>query len=216
MVAIAFLYDRFLKSEDRRLFLADLGAALDKKLAETARVQYFNDASHAEDALADIAGRERYSFYAIGSKSTAASYLKKVAEKACAGAMDYHRLLTGDHITDDLHQHLRSVIGKENVFIHWHPSEKWGNVAIAEEEVLWTLPTPKANEFTGFKVYGRHHHELHRQYFNQAIDDNETIEIWNERGIEILCEKHGYPFARHADQIRDILKKELARLTMSH
>jgi hypothetical protein len=145
---------------------------------------------------------------ALGAKSTATPYLDQIAHKVSSGDIIYYRLLTGDHITHDLHVHLDALLNTPGVQIAWNRSEKYGNLTVSEQQAIVALPTPYWNRFAGLKLPGERNTRLYSQYFLEALA--KSVPVRTMRAIEALCETCSPHTSRNERQIEQILRDELA------
>jgi hypothetical protein len=134
-------------------------------------VQYLEDSSSIINELEVVAKKADEFIMAIGAKSTASTYLDGIAEQVRRGHITYYRLLTGDHMTHDLHTHLESILDAPGVQVAWNRSEKFGNLTVSEQEALLVLPTPYWNRFAAIKLPGERNARLYSQYFLEAFTD---------------------------------------------
>ncbi len=126
---------------------------------------------------------------ALGAKSTAKAYLDRIGRKTKDGEVRYVRLLTGDHITHQLHEHLLNVIALPTASVGWNRSEKYGQMTISEHAVLLAIPTSHPTQFRGLKLEGPEHASLFSDVFWEALGVGITLR--NSRSLELLCEDCG-------------------------
>jgi hypothetical protein len=127
--------------------------------------------------------------YIIGAKSTRKSYLEAITKKVSHPNILYSRLLTGNHITHDVHKHLDTLVGKRNVQVTWHPSEKYQTMVVTESQVVIVLPTPDPEIVRAIKFPGEANAREQFAYFTLSLKDEKAVEIRTKKGVEILCEK---------------------------
>jgi len=170
-------------------------------------IQYLEDNSSVISELHDMVRKADEFIMALGSKSTATSYLDQITHKVRSGDIIYYRLLTGNHITHDLHIHLDAVLNTPGVQIAWNRSEKYGSVTVSEQQAIVVLPTPYWNRFAGIKLPGGRNARLYSQYFLETFA--KSVSVRTKRAIEALCEKCSPNTARDERQIEQILRDEL-------
>lgn len=171
-------------------------------------VQYLEDSSSVINELQDMVRKADEFIMALGAKSTATPYLDQITHKVSSGDITYYRLLTGDHITHDLHVHLDALLNTPGVQIAWNRSEKYGNLTVSEQQAIVTLPTPYWNRFAGLKLPGERNTRLYSQYFLEAFA--KSVPVRTNRAIEALCETCSPNTSRNERQIEQILRDELA------
>ena len=175
----------------------------------TQGVQYLDDSSSVVSELEDMVKKSDEFIMALGSKSTAVSYLDRISKRVRSGTITYYRLLTGDHITHDLHTHLEGLLSNQETRIAWNRSEKYGTVAVSDKQAVFVLPTPYSTKFVGLKLLGERNARLYNQYFTQAFGKSTLIKT--PVALSALCEACSPNIAQNEEQIKQVLEKELAK-----
>lgn len=175
----------------------------------TQGVQYLDDSSSVISELEDMVKRSDEFIMALGSKSTAVSYLERISQRVCSGTISYYRLLTGDHITHDLHTHLESLISNQETKIAWNRSEKYGSLTVSDKQAVFVLPSPYPTRFVGLKLLGARNTRLYNQYFTQAFVKSTPIET--PTALSALCETCSPDVARNEERIQQVLQEELGK-----
>jgi TIR domain len=151
---------------------------------------YLREKSEVDSALVDLAMESTQTLKATGGKSRIVSYLKKISENVKYGKIKaYHRLITGDHITHELHEHLNVLIDKKGTDFRWTPTEKYGNISISENHVIFVLPSPYPEDYTGIKFATRRSVFFYAEFFNHIFNSSKNIAIPTKQETSILCEK---------------------------
>lgn len=176
----------------------------------TLGVQYLDDAESVTTELERIVRQADETVMALGAKSRAVRYLKAIENAVAQRAIIYYRLLDGDDITHELHEHLQRLVKAPNVQIAWTPKERFGHLTVTEHECVIVFPAPYRNKLSGLRLPGDMNSRRYTQYFLEAF--SESLPIRTERSIEILCEKCGSTTAGNLDEIRRILGEELQAL----
>lgn len=172
-------------------------------------VEFIKDGTQIFDELQNMVESASSYVYIIGAKSTRKSYLDIITKKVSHPNILYSRLLTGNHITHDIHKHLDTVVGKRNVQITWHPSEKYQAMVVTEKQAVIVLPTPDPNSVRALKFPGEANAREQFAYFTLSLKDERAVEIRTKKGVEILCEKCSV--LAHSDEkvLAKALKSEL-------
>lgn len=170
-------------------------------------IEFLDDSPSVINALEDMVRKSDEFIMTIGSKSTAGTYLEGISQRVLSRGVTYYRLLTGDHITHDLHVHLDNLIFNQDTKIAWNLSEKYVTLSVSEKHAIQVLPTPYATKFMGIKLLGERNARLYAQYFTQAFD--QSIQIKTLFALSVLCEKCRPDIARNEKRIEQILRKEL-------
>lgn len=127
---------------------------------------------------------------AVGGKSTAEDYLQRIERKVIGGEITYSRVLTGNHITHELHDHLqRLMINDDTVRVAWNPSEKYGHVTISEHQVVFAIPTPNPVKFKGLRLAGMEHSGLFTEVFWEAFNEERGVRFGSTESLTFLCER---------------------------
>jgi len=171
-------------------------------------IQYLENSSNVISELQDMVRKADKFIMTLGAKSTATSYLEQIASEVKVRDITYFRLLTGDHITHNLHVHLGALLNEPKVEIAWNRSEKYGNFTVSEQQVIVALPTPSWDRFAGIKLPGERIAAPYSQCFLEAF--RKSVPVRTERAIEALCEECNLNTARDERQIEQILREELA------
>lgn len=167
--------------------------------------RYLTDSDSVLRQLQVLVDSASEKILALGAKSTAIAYLERISRKVTDGDVTYSRLLTGDHITHELHQHLLGLINLTLVNVGWNYSEKYGNLTVSEREVLLAIPTPHPNRFRGLKLVGPEQAGLFSEVFWEAF--REGMNLNNPRSLEILCEECGSSTHRGEFELKEMLTK---------
>jgi hypothetical protein len=212
LLAISFVM--FATVIDRHTKLARIERLLQQSMdTYVLGVQYLKDSSSVIAELQDMVRKAEEFIMALGAKSTATPYLQQITDRASSGEIIYYRLLTGDHITHNLHIHLDFLLNTPGVHIAWNRSEKYGNLTVSEQQAIVALPTPYWNKFAGIKLPGERNARLYSQYFLEALA--KSVPVRTKRAIEALCETCSANTTRYEQQIEQILRDELAA-SVSH
>ena len=167
---------------------------------------YLRNKSEVDSALLDLVKESRQTLKATGGKSRIVSYLEEIAENLDSGKIRaYHRLITGDHITHELHEHLEPLIDHKGSEFRWNSSDKYGNISISENQVVFVLPSPYPDDYTGFKLSTESSAFFYSEFFNRAFNSEKSIRISTRAAIKVLCEKCSPGIAHDADMIRQLL-----------
>jgi len=194
---------------DRRTKLARIERLLQQSIdTYVLGVQYLENSSSVISELQDMVRKADEFIMALGAKSTATPYLDQIARKVSSSHITYYRLLTGDHITHDLHVHLDALLNTPGVQIAWNRSEKYGNLTVSEQQAIVALPTPYWNRFAGIKLPGERNARLYSQYFLEAFA--KSVPVRTRRAVEALCETCSPNTARDERQIEQMLRDELS------
>ena len=205
LVAIGLLI--FAAVFERRTILDRIERLL-KQLLDTQLlgVQYLPDRASVVRELTSTIDGATEAMWALGAKSTADVYLERIASKTLSGHTTYHRLLTGNHITHKLHEHLIPLIDLEAVQVAWNHSEKYGYLTVSDSKVMMVFPSPHPEKFTGLRLPGASYSLHYSQVFMQAFTDG--IPVTSERGLSLLCEECSPNIPRDELQLTQALKRE--------
>ena len=147
---------------------------------------------------------------AVGAKSTATIYLQQVSRKVGSGDITYYRLLTGNHITHELHEHLGSLLGSPNVDVAWNYSEKFGTFTVSEDQVVLAIPSPYLSKFTGIVLPGSASSRLFTHLFLEAF--HSSTPITGPKQLALLCEQCGPNTARTEKSLSELLEPQPAAI----
>lgn len=166
-------------------------AHIEKLIEQTANsaalgVQYLDEGALVINELQTTVRSANEYIMAVGGKSTATAYLDLIAARVEQDGLQYYRLLTGNHITHDLHQHLQRLIESPHVRVAWSHSEKYRAFTTSEQQAVVVLPTPYRNKFAGIRLPGERNALLHSQYFLETFA--KSLPVRTAHGLEILCE----------------------------
>jgi hypothetical protein len=181
-----------------------------RELLQDDEFEYIAETKDVIKNLSSITQEAKEFLYSIGAKSTAEDYLAEIELKNMEN-FQYRRLLTGDHITKELHDHLLTIRknGEIDVKIAWIKSEKYGQMTITENGVIIALPSPYKKEFKGIKIIGDNDARHYIQYFLDAF--SEGIEIVTDDGIKCLLDSNEYGVSRNDYKIERFLLNELEK-----
>jgi hypothetical protein len=168
--------------------------------------QYLEDSRTVIGELERIARRADETIMSLGSKSSASGYLNAINEAIHQRDVIYYRLISGTHITHELHEHLRSVVHTANVQMAWTPKEKFGNLTVTEQECILVFPAPYQNQFSGLRLPGETNSRRYIQYFLEAF--SKSFPVRTERSLEVMCEKCSPDTARDVEKIRKVISEE--------
>lgn len=81
--------------------------------------------------------------FTTGGRAREVNYLNCLNRKVLNENVKYYRIILGDHIHHDFHEHLREVVNKKpsSVYIGHEMKEKYGNMLITDEEIILYLPS---------------------------------------------------------------------------
>lgn len=172
-------------------------------------VLYLENSESVGLELERVVHRAEDTIMALGSKSKAPGYLSAIQEAVSRQHVIYHRLINGDHITHELHEHLSVIVYASHAHIAWTPEEKYANLTVTENECIIVFPAPYLEKYSGLKLPGQRNSQRYRRYFFEALEG--SLSINTDRGIEALCEKCSPGTARNSVKIRQILLEEIGR-----
>ena len=144
----------------------------------------------------------------LGGKSSGEPYLERIGTKAAKGEIRYDKLLTGNHITHELHEHLAPLITSPMATIAWTYSEKYGLMTISDETVVVVFPTPHPNRFRGLNLEGVGHVNNFSDIFWDAFKSEQCIFINNTQSLVFLCDKCGPGYSDKAKIIATLREIE--------
>lgn len=84
---------------------------------------------------------------ATGGKSRIKEYLSEIETNLEIKEIEYYRIIFGEKITNELHQHLLKVIGKDGVYVSYTPRELAPALLLTEKVAFYCLPDPNPEEF---------------------------------------------------------------------
>jgi hypothetical protein len=123
---------------ERRTRIEKIQQTLDNIVSSFAfGAQYLDDAAAVTTQLERITRQANESLMALGAKSSAVKYLNSIREAVTQRQVIHHRLLDGDYISHELHEHLGELVGAPNVYLSWTPREKFGNFVVTENEAVY-------------------------------------------------------------------------------
>jgi len=167
---------------------------------------YLRNKPEVDSALIDLAKGSTQTLKVTGGKSRIVSYLNEISTNMKDGQLKaYHRLITGDHITHELHEHLNALIDKKGADFRWAPSEKYGNISISENDVIFVLPSPYPNDYTGIKFATPKSVFFYAEFFNRIFNSTKCREITTKEETNILCEKCCPEMAHDSEKIANAL-----------
>lgn len=185
IVLLTSLLERHVTLEGLRTELAALSGSV------SSGTQYLGDSDAARAALDQMVAKPTEKLLSLGGKSSGEPYLERIGTKAVAGEIRYDKLLTGSHITHELHEHLARLITSPMATIAWTYSEKYGLMTISDEMVVVAFPTPHPNRFRGLKLEGAGHVNNFSDIFWDAFKSEQCINIKCPQSLVFLCEKCG-------------------------
>jgi hypothetical protein len=188
---------------ERVSFLRSIRDGVAKLVDASALGHRYLDTDQAPGELERLVDTARETILAAGSRSMAASYLRRLAGRVKKEGVQYSRLLAGRRITHELHEHLVSLVGHESVHVAWNPNEKYGSFTVSEAEVFLALPVPLPEQFAGLKLTGPEHSVRYSAVF--ALGFNEGLQIRNARSLQILCDRCSPGIARGEVELREAL-----------
>jgi len=168
--------------------------------------QYLEESSTVVGELVRIVRHADETVMSLGSKSTASEYLRAIKEAIQQRDVFYYRLISGTHITHELHEHLSSVVHSANVQIAWTPKEKFGNLTVTEQQCILVFPAPYENQFSGLRLPGETNSRRYIQYFLEAF--SKSLPVRTDRSLEVMCEKCSPDTARDVAKIGKVMAEE--------
>jgi hypothetical protein len=169
--------------------------------------QYLDNAEVVASQLEQTTRRANESIMVLGAKSRIARYLHSLEEAVSYRGVIYYRLINSDHIDHELHEHLGKVLHNPNVQIAWTPREKYGNWVVTENEVLFVIPSPCAEKYSGLWLPGQANSRRFTQYFLELFF--KSLPVRTEKAVEALCIQCSPTSARNLPKIRSVLEEEL-------
>jgi hypothetical protein len=171
---------------ERRTRIDKIQETLDSIISSyTFGTQYLDDADTVISQLERITRRANESIMALGAKSRAKNYLSAIQEAVLQRRVIHYRLLDGDYIPHELHEHLKEIVHAPNVQIAWTPREKFGNLLVTENESVMAFPAPYLDKFSGLWLPGQTNSRRYTQYFLEAF--SKSLPVRTEKAIEVLC-----------------------------
>ena len=168
---------------------------------------YLRNRSEVDSALIDLAKESTQTLKTTGGKSRIILYLNEISKNIeCGRIKAYHRLITGDHITHELHEHLNSIIDEKGTDLKWTPSEKYGNISMSENYVIFVLPSPYTDDYTGIKFSTPKSVFFYAEFFNRIFNSAKCIKLFTKKEINILCEKCCPEIAHDSEKIGNALE----------
>jgi hypothetical protein len=169
-------------------------------------VRYLENSDDVIDELSMLVDDTKDYIFALGGKSSAKEYVNKITSKVEKGNIRYKRILTGDHITHELHKHLSDLFSKKSSFeVVWIESEKYGYFTVSENRVIFAFPSPLAKAFSGIVFIDKNNSIQYMVHFMEIF--SKGIKLETNKEVELLCEKCSPNTARHAEKITKRLKK---------
>lgn len=153
------------------------------------RAEYLSDSDRVIDELSALVDKADETILSLGSKSTAESYLNKIRSKVADGKITYSRLLTGDHITHELHEHLTKLLHLETVTVSWTGKEKYVPMTISENGAVLVFPTSHPHRFRGLRLSGTEHAAYLNDVFRDANTQSKLVTL--PESLELLCKVCG-------------------------
>lgn len=196
---------------DRRTVLARIETLLRRAVKSQALgVQYLPDRYSVLRRLEDTVSKANETLMAVGAKSTATIYLQQVSRKVASGDITYYRLLTGNHITHELHEHLGSLLGSPDVHVAWNYSEKFGTFTVSEDHVVLAIPSPHPSRFTGIMLPGSANSRLFTYLFLEAF--RSSTPITGQQQLALLCQRCSPNAARTEKSLSELLEPQPAAI----
>jgi hypothetical protein len=168
------------------------------------RAEYLADSDRVVEELFALVDNADERILALGGKSTADPYLDRIGDKVTSGQITYSRLLTGDHITHELHQHLKELLSLETVTVAWTGREKYTSMTVSEKGAVLLFPTPHPKRFRGLRLEGAEHATHLGDVFRDAGSDSKKVTL--PESLELLCENCG-PDIRDSALLSERLEK---------
>lgn len=168
--------------------------------------RYLDDEKTVVPELERVVQEANETIMALGAKSRASDYLRKIEEAIEQRHTIYYRLIDGTYIPHKLHEHLQRVVANPNVQISWTPREKFGNLTVTENECIIVFPAPYL-KFSGLLLPGETNSRRYTQYFLEAF--SKALPVRTERAIEVLCDKCSPGTVGNVAEVRQIIEEEL-------
>ena len=109
-----------------------------------------------------IENAERYIF-CVGGRSRNDRYLAAVRQRVLRGDVRYVRVITGDHIRHQLHEHIRNVF--EHVELGYLREDKYGGIMVTHDTVILALYSSSVPFLDkGLKIVGEQPASDYRTY----------------------------------------------------
>lgn len=169
-------------------------------------LSYFEDQKDVNRELILTVRNAKDILMVIGAKSSSSNYLEEIEAKASDPNLKHYRLITGDHITKEMREHLLQIISlnDRNCLIRWNYSEKYGSFVITDEDVFIGLPTSHSEKFLSLKFSNQKSCKIYSTYFMDAFAQGFDITEANQ--VDYLCEVNGSSIAKSKTEIIDELK----------
>jgi len=192
---------------ERRTHIDKVQETLDNIVSSyTFGAQYLDDAESVMSQMERITLRANESIMSLGSKSRASSYLAAIREAVLQRRIIHYRLLDGEYIPHELHEHLIEIVHEPNVQIAWTPREKFGNLLVTENESVMVFPAPYIDKFSGLWLPGQTNSRRYTQYFLEVF--SKSLPLRTENAIRVLCIECSPKTAGNLPEIKRMLEKE--------
>ena len=189
---------------ERRLSLESISERL--KVMEQSGVfgsYYISDTKKVLIQLQKTSEEATDTLMAIGSNSSAKTYLSNIEDQVKNGNLAYYRLLDGCFITHELHDHLEKIIENEHVHIAWTEREKFGNLVVTENDCIIAFPTSREDKFSALRLPGSKNSRLYTQYFLEAYSGCQRLT--RKESLSTLCRDCSPESAGNAGKIKEII-----------
>ncbi len=147
--------------------------------------RYLPERRDVDSELVEITRSAKW-ICAIGGRSTNERYLDLISDLVRDGT-SYRRLLTGEWITDAMHEHLRPLLETKppNVKVRWTRKEKHGYWTITDAHAVLVMPSPKPAEYSALVTSEPSIVDDRRTDFQEAFSEDTgdaTLEL-----LEYMC-----------------------------
>lgn len=193
---------------ERRTYISKIQQTLDNIISTSVfGAQYLEDAVAVVSQIERAVRNAEENIMAVGAKSRAVNYLNAIEDNVLTKRTSYYRLLDGEYITHELHEHLKKLFPISNVHIGWTPREKFGNLVVTDKECILVFPGTNIERFSGLWLPGQTNSRRYNHYFLESF--SKCLPIRTEKAIEVLCIKCNPDIAGDSTKISQVLEKEL-------
>jgi len=158
-----------------------------KKILESrlpARI-FINDKNRLEEEMISIVNGSKKFIMATGSRTRVKKYLDAIEKRVKKDGIEYWRILLGNKLHHELHEHLIALYDDKKVHIRWNKKESFSFILLTENDVLLALSDPRPNIFSSaLKISDP---ELARDYKDYVLILWGNSQDVNKEDIEKMC-----------------------------
>jgi hypothetical protein len=150
--------------------------------------RFINDPEELKNELVTTVNNAKEFIYCTGGRSKIEEYLGAIEQGVFNKKIEYYRVIMGNKITHELHQHLLKVMDQDKVRVRIIPEERFAFILVTEREVVLPLADPRPGIFQyALKIKSRNFAKKYKEYFLKLYSE-ECARILYKKELPSLCE----------------------------